>query len=1293
MSKPKIQPRKSEPAPSTRVPSTGIPPTARKSSSPAINSQNAAAVPRFYDGPTVSAKSDPNDRAKAVASKAAAVTKASGKKVVAKAKRHPWSIVSILTTIPFLIVFSLTSTVLCPPPGEPSTLNRYLLSPLGYQPHQSHPVLCYPANVYHREVLRPYVYPFIDDLHHKLSTHPTYTTYVEPATNQVRSAGYKAWNGPIKPVVNRTVRGAKRFYFTFIQPHIPYVKARINAVTAPYTSRISAIAAPHIATANAYANVASQNAAKGYNYAAAHPLTDKANQYAQRGYKIGSERSQQAYAWSKPRLLRARLELQRITMEVLGPRAVKGIQHATIRAAKIEAAVRAQIVKLYLTHLEPHVGPYVNKASLAIAPYTALFHKHVHAPYIKPTVDHFFPPSAESKSFIAMLADFLPSGSSHAAERKGQMDDYYQDIEHARKPADVKVPQADKVAEKKAPIVEASKGEKKERKETKKLEKAEMERVRDAIKTRVEEQGKKGLKVAKEEIKQLQVKFNNDDLPKLTQNIRSEVEREIDYIHRGLDKLYTSSPSLTREQVHKSGDQADFRLRKTTDKIKVRLDRLKTRLYDDGKAAAQKQSAALDQALGEEYEELGQQMKWIDDLTSKDWDKYNEVKKAADNWKTKYNALYEDSSLVKPFGELKTEMNDYHESFRDRIGILKRAALDRIAAREAMSEEPSRVSILPVKEAASAAAGIIGAGAAGAIIGKGKEQVISALSQANAAAVGESATATGVVDQARASAESAYEAAASTIHELSRSVASAVGATPSPETPREHVESVVNVASEGIESFVDAATSSVHQATRSAMKAVGVTPSPESLAEHAESAYAAAAEAVDSLSSAAESVIHDATRSVVKAVGGTPSPESPREHAESIYNAAGDAANSLAGSASEGLHQATRSAMSAAGATPSPETFGESVESVLAAASEGVAGVIPNIDVSSAVHDATRSVIRAVGATPSPETPGEHLESLSYAASVSASSAVSAANEAIANYAGDASAAIHDATRSVYAAVGGTPSPESAQEYLESIANVVAGGAASVYGVVGDNAASAYDAAGSQVHDATRSAMKAVGVTPSPETPAEHAASLANAASSAVHDATRSAMRAVGVTPSPETPGEYAESIYDAASSGASSVSSVVSAEVASVVLQIQDALGLVPTPTPEQLASSASAYLASIAGVGASLGADALSSGSSILASLQTEIHSATRSASKALGATPTPETAGDYLEAAKEKIRNPREIAESLVKKHAAQISRDLESERAAGTTRIIGDEHGHGHAHTRGAHAHAHPAQDEL
>ncbi|WVR09310.1 hypothetical protein IAU60_006375 [Kwoniella sp. DSM 27419] len=1210
MSKPKLQPRKSEP-PSVGIP---LPPTARKSSSPAVNAQTAGAVPRFYDGPTVPHRADLKNQAKVAASKATAVAKTSSRRAAATARRHPWSILSIITTLPVLIFFSLASTVLCPPPGPPSALNRYVLSPLGYQPHQSHPILCYPANVYHREFLEPYVYPFIGDAHKRVTTSPAYINYVEPARLQVQSASQKAWNGPLKPIVNRTVRGARRFYLTFVQPHIPYLRAKVYGLTAPYTSRISAFASPHIATANAYATSASDRAVKGYKYAATHPLTGMASGYAQKGYKVGSEQSHKAYQWSKPHALRFRLEVERIIKEVLAPRAVKDLRSAAVQIAKVQAIARAQITQLYLAHLEPHVGPYVNKAAALIAPYTAMYHKHVYQPYIQPTVHYYFPPSQQPRSFLTMLSDFLPSGSSssHAAERKGQMDDYYHDINRAQRPADVKVPQANKVAEKKAasPAKEATK----ERQEKRKIERSEMERVRDAIKTRVDEQGKAGLKAARSEIKDLHDDFTSNQLPILAQNLRSELDREIEYITRGLDKLYTTSTSLTKDQVQKSGEQGDMRLKRTTEKIRIRLDSVKSRIHEDGKKVVAKHSEAIDQALGKEYEQLGEQMHWIDGLTAKDGDRYNEVKKLADSWKAKYAALQEDPALTKPFSELRTEVNDYHGAFRDRLGILKRTAIDRIQAREAISSEaePSRVSILPVKEAAGAAAAAVAGVDANGLIGKGKEQVMDALSQAQAVVQGQTAS-SGIVDQAKASAES--------------------------------------------------------------------------------------------IISAASSGVHVATRSAVKAVGGTPSPESPIEHAESIYNAATDAAGSAAVVASEAVHQATRSIMSAVGATPSPETYNESLESLLAVASEAVSGVIPDLSASAVMHDATRAAMRAVGATPSPETPGEHFQSMSHVASDAAASAVAAANEAIAGLAEDASRILHHATRSAYSAVGATPSPEGASEQLESVASVVAQGAASVYGAVGDSAASAYDAAGSQVHDATRSAMKAVGATPSPETPGEHAQSLAAAAASAVHDATRSAMKAVGVTPSPESPAEYASSAYEAASSGAVSIGSVVSEDLASLATRIQEALGLVPTPEP--LASSASSYLASLASAGSSAGAEALSSGSSLLASLQTEaastLHSATRAASRAAGATPSPETPGEYAQAAgdyikdkaEQAVRHPREIAESLVRKHAAQISRDLESERAAGTTRIIGDDghgHGHGRAHaTRGAHAH--PAQDEL
>ncbi|OCF57780.1 hypothetical protein L486_05245 [Kwoniella mangroviensis CBS 10435] len=1205
MSRPKSAPRASEPALSSRTPSVPIPPTARKSSQPAVNTQSAGATPRFYDGPTISAQgNDVKAKAKQAAAKTAAVTKASTKKAVSTARRHPWSIISILTTLPILVFFSLASTVLCPPPGESlSPVNKYVLSPLGYGPTQSHPILCYPSNVYHREILQPYVYPVLDKAQDRFTASPYYVNYAKPSYDKADKLARQLYHGPLKPVI----RGIRRFYFTFIQPHFPYLKARYHTLTAPYTSRIQAFAKPHIESANQYANLASDHAVRGYNYASTHPLTGRLAKYAQKGYQVTSENGHKAYVWSKPHFLRARLEVQRITREILGPRAVKALQRATIEAAKIEAAIRAYIVKIYNQHLEPHVGPYVIQTSNFVAPYTALFHKHVHQPYIKPTVDQLFPPSIKDKSFLTMLAEFLPTtgGSTHAAERKGEMDDYYNDLEHSRKPAEVKVPSADKVAEKKSADVKPQ--------EVKKVERAEMDRVRDAIKSRVDEQGKKSLKKIKEEVGRINSESITNSVPILAQNMRSEIEREIDYILTGLDKLYTKSTSLTNEQVLKSSEQADARLKKTADKIKSRLDVQKGRLQDQAKGVAEVQKELIDRALGKEYKELAEQMGQIDGVTSKDLDKYNHVQKLADSYKSKFaSALDDNTALIKPFSELKTELNDYHESFRERVGILKRTALDRIKAREAMSAEaePSRVSILPIKEAAGAAAAAAGVGAGG-ILGKGKEQVLSALSAAG------TPTSAGVVDQVQASAQSILDAASSSLHEGTRSVISAVGATPSPESPKEHAESVISAASE----------------------------------------------AVDSLSSAVGSVIHGATRSAISVAGGTPSPESPQEYAESVYNAVVENVNSAISQASDAVHQGTRSIISAVGSTPSPETFGESVESVIAAASKGINDAIPDIDISNSVHDATRAAIKALGATPSPENLGEHIESLTQVLAESASSAISVASEAVSGLSQDASSVLHDATRSAISAVGATPSPESPNEYLESIGNVVAQGAASVYGIAEENV---------------------------------------NSLSSNVHDATRSAMKKVGVTPTPETPSEYAESIYGEASSTVSSVGSVISEQASLLVYQIQEALGVVSsTPEPSELVASATSYISSLASAGSSVGSEALVSGSSILSSLQNEasstIHQATRSASKALGATPSPETPGEYVDAAKQavkeqvkRVRDPREIAESLVRKHASQIDRDLADERARGTTRFVGDEHGHGHAHTQAA---GHAAREEL
>lgn len=253
-------------------------------------------------------------------------------------RRHPWSFISLLTTVPFLITISLLSTVMCPPPAEtPSIASRYLLQPfgLGHAPHQQSELvqtLCYPSNVYHREFLQPYVYPVIDNVQDRVLAHPLYTSTVEPAYTELASRATRVWQGPVRPIVRRIQRALKKAYLTFVHPHVPYLRAKAYGLTAPYTSRVSALhhqhVAPHIATANSYAQAGAKNAVNNYNYVVGHPYTKEAGRRAHQGYQIGRQKSWETYKWSKPHAERAGREGQRILEEVVGPRVYAGLRWA-----------------------------------------------------------------------------------------------------------------------------------------------------------------------------------------------------------------------------------------------------------------------------------------------------------------------------------------------------------------------------------------------------------------------------------------------------------------------------------------------------------------------------------------------------------------------------------------------------------------------------------------------------------------------------------------------------------------------------------------------------------------------------------------------------------------------------------------------------------------------------------------------------------------------------------------------------------------------------------------------------
>jgi hypothetical protein len=123
-----------------------------------------------------------------------------------------------------------------------------------------------------------------------------------------------------------------------VQPHIPYLKARAQALTAPYSSRASAFhqsyISPRLATAQSYAKNASDRTAKTYTYVSTHPLTGTTQKFLNAFYQVARRRGYDAYVWSRPHLIRAGQLAETIAKEFLGPHAVRALQWGADQAVR-----------------------------------------------------------------------------------------------------------------------------------------------------------------------------------------------------------------------------------------------------------------------------------------------------------------------------------------------------------------------------------------------------------------------------------------------------------------------------------------------------------------------------------------------------------------------------------------------------------------------------------------------------------------------------------------------------------------------------------------------------------------------------------------------------------------------------------------------------------------------------------------------------------------------------------------------------------------------------------------------
>ncbi|WOO78389.1 uncharacterized protein LOC62_02G001937 [Vanrija pseudolonga] len=500
MSKPK--PRASEP-PRPSVPAGKSGTQSRNVSQPGASTSSA----KFYNGPTELKQRNTGSGAstiKTVPPQAAAKSPSASQKPAAVAKiskksrkRTSFGLFSLISLAPILVFASLFSTILCPPPQAPaSTFSRIALSAIGRQ-HDNHSplhkALCYPANVYHKEVLEPYVYPVIADVQAKITAHPVYKEHVEPKYNFAKATGTRIWEGPVKPIVDRTCRGARKFYLTYVAPHEPYIHAKYTEYTAPIVNRVSAAhktyVEPHVNTAGEYAYAGAKTGHEYYRFAADHPITHQAGKHAQTAFSLGRKHGYNAYVYAKPHALTAWDKIVLFTKQVIIPKSIEVAELIGLQIERIVAVVKRQASDFYKQHLAEHLDPYVAKINETLAPVIAIYKDKVYTPYIAPAIAAIFPETPEApKSFWAHIADKLPSLSTSHVDTRGS-GFYADDVKEKAKVVEEKVkevkkeqPKAEKVAQKVADKA-AAKAEEPKKVVQKVAEKvAEAAAVKEAVK-------------------------------------------------------------------------------------------------------------------------------------------------------------------------------------------------------------------------------------------------------------------------------------------------------------------------------------------------------------------------------------------------------------------------------------------------------------------------------------------------------------------------------------------------------------------------------------------------------------------------------------------------------------------------------------------------------------------------------------------------------------------------------------------------------------------------------------------
>ncbi len=175
------------------------------------------------------------------------------------------------------------------------------------------------------------------------------------------------------------------------------------------------------------------------------------------------------------------------------------------------------------------------------------------------------------------------------------------------------------------------------------------------------------------------------------------LEREIGRMMGGLDRLYSNSRSLTRDQVEESQRMSDSKVLKILEQVTNGVKTKKNHIYEKTQPTVENAQAEIERVLGDDYAALGKRMGMIEGVTAKDWTAYKSLKKDVAAWKSKLaeapekNPSKDLKDVIQKAqagaAELITDFTDSYAGWKSRQEYLRKQALDRITAREAVDEE------------------------------------------------------------------------------------------------------------------------------------------------------------------------------------------------------------------------------------------------------------------------------------------------------------------------------------------------------------------------------------------------------------------------------------------------------------------------------------------------------------------------------------------------------------------------------------------------------------------------------